>query len=211
MRAKGLSWGPFTKAGVELVLHEFFLDAPSDVLDDLAGWLRSGKRARAACGRLDHWIQTAVRDLPPTAPRRTPVRTRGKHHDLEALLAGLLAEEFAGEFAGEAAAEDSAPAIPTITWGRQGPSKRPRNIRLGSYQAEGNLIRIHPKLDREAVPHAFVRYIVFHECLHALYPSKRDTAGRWIHHTRAFRARERTYRDYLFALEWEKSTLFSVI
>ena len=89
-----------------------------------------------------------------------------------------------------------------ITWGR-GPKRRSRSsIQYGSWSDSERLIRIHPKLDSARVPGYFVRYIVFHEMLHAIV-----IKGGRVHHNREFRQREQAYPDYKRALAWQKKNL----
>ena len=60
--------------------------------------------------------------------------------------------------------------------------------------------------DQPPVPRWFVRFVLMHEILHAAHPPRID-GGRWIHHGREFRARERAYADYARALRWESENL----
>ena len=95
-----------------------------------------------------------------------------------------------------------------VSWGRH---TRPRGkqrgtIKLGSYSATERLIRVHPALDHEWVPRYFVSYIVYHELLHHLIPAVVD-GGRISLHCPAFTRREREFRHYERALEWEQKHL----
>jgi hypothetical protein len=56
-----------------------------------------------------------------------------------------------------------------------------------------------------------VRYVLFHELLHAIHPPRRDENRRWIHHGREFRRRERAYPGYAVAIEWEKRHIPALI
>ena len=69
-------------------------------------------------------------------------------------------------------------------------ARRRRTIRLGSYDARENLIRVHPALDQSWVPRLFVEAVVYHEMLHALMPAK-ESGGRRCLHGPEFRRRER--------------------
>ena len=89
-----------------------------------------------------------------------------------------------------------------ITWGKMPSSRRRRrSIRFGSYSSEDKLIRVHPALDQAFVPAFFVRYIVFHEMLHAYFDAT-DTDGKRAH-SAEFRKRERAYSDYARAVAWQ--------
>ncbi len=201
VQAKAMGPGPFAKAGVHLSLHGFFKDAPPATVADLAHWLRVGRRARAACKRLDHWIQTRVADLPAKTPRRVRLRTNGEHHSLVPLMELVRQQEFQNAFS------DTLP-LPAITWSQQGTKSKLRTLRLGSYNKTSNLIRIHPVLDDPKAPEFFLRYIIFHELLHVVYPTFKGPGGRWVHHSKEFRRRESQYPDYGRALAWEQKDLW---
>ncbi len=139
------------------------------------------------------------------------LKHEGLAHDLLAMQTDLVQGELHAEFAkGENRAGQEL-LVPTITWSRANVRARQRSIRLGSYSTERNLIRVHARLDQAGIPERFVRYIVFHELLHAVFPSYKDTAGRWVHHSPAFKAREMRFPDYRFALEFEKRKLFEAL
>ena len=114
-------------------------------------------------------------------------------HQLEELAVPLFEEEFPEAF--------DEGRRPGLTWGRRGRSRAKRSLLLGSYCAETDTVRIHPVLDRDWVPAWFVRYILFHELLHAVLPRAHG------HHGPAFRARERAYPDFTRARNWQRTHL----
>lgn len=116
----------------------------------------------------------------------------------------LLRTEFESEFA-------EPDVRPLATWGRRGSKRTRYSLRLGSYDADFGVARIHPVLDQAAVPDWFVRYVVFHELLHAALPPMQGKGSRWIHHSAAFRRRERAYADYARAIEWEDRHIDALI
>ncbi|HSW64815.1 MAG TPA: hypothetical protein VLH56_16125 [Dissulfurispiraceae bacterium] len=65
------------------------------------------------------------------------------------------------------------------------------------------MIRISRYLDRKAVPHYYVAYVVYHEMLHAVL-GVRQKNGRSLIHTAEFRKREKLFHDYEQAMAWEK-------
>src|SRR5690606_9202221 len=89
-----------------------------------------------------------------------------------------------------------------ITWGRLPTRRRRRSIRFGSYSPKEHLIRIHPYLDQAFVPAFFVRYIVFHEMLHAVMGIEELPSGRRAIHPPAFKRREEQYPDFARAVRW---------
>lgn len=185
----------------ELVVHmsAFFGGAPDEVRVSVARWLSAGRRARRSARDLDRWIDEELTREARAPLDRAKLVTRGRTVDLGALLAEVVAAEFASEFASQAA--------PAITFGREGGRRARRSLRLGSYDPRAHLVRIHPVLDQDFVPRWFVRYIVFHELLHAVLPLERDRAGRRVFHGPRFRTRERAYADHARALEWERTHL----
>ncbi|MGB0330684.1 MAG: hypothetical protein ACPGPE_02565 [Planctomycetota bacterium] len=187
--------------GWQLRLHKLFATAPEEVRDALAKWLRAGRRARKAGPILDEWIHTEIASL----PRRTSkvsITPEGDVHDLERLALPLIVGEFANDFRPRGPHER-----PVITWGRRARSKSRRSLRLGSFEPESRVVRIHPVLDQRAVPDWFVTFVLKHELLHSVTPSYRDAAGRWVHHGPEFRSREAAWPEFRAALRWERQNL----
>lgn len=192
---------PRLRKGWVVRLHSVFADAPPEIRADLASWIRVGRRAPRACRELGSWTEQALRGLPQPKPRRVQKQPEGLVHDLRLLTLGLLECEFRGEFEAEREA-------PGLTWGKRGKSRARRSLQLGSYNSSQNLIRIHPVLDQASAPRWFIRYVLFHEHLHAAIPSERDAAtGKLQHHGRKFVTREKTYVDYARALAWQNEHL----
>jgi len=191
---------PALREGWVVRLHEVFAEAPPEVREALASWIRAGRRARRACRELDGWLELALAGLPPRPPRRQSLELQGRVHDLRPLLDDLLATELPGAF-------DPPAAPPRVTWGRRARSRTRGRLHLGSYSPGAGLVRVHPVLDQHAVPAWLVRYVLFHELLHAALPQERDSAGRLLHHGPRFRERERAYPDYRRALAWEAEHL----
>lgn len=173
-----------------LRLHRMFLDAGPRVVRALGAWLADprGKRPGAV---IDEFIRGRRHTLPPGRTRRTPLRTRGRIHDLAAIYQDLNHRFFGGK------------VEMSITWGRM-PASRPRkSIHFGTCSHGEKLIRIHPLLDQDFVPGYFVAFIVFHEMLHACLGYKLSAGGRRMVHTAEFRRLERAYPEYKRARAWE--------
>jgi hypothetical protein len=185
-------------------LHAMFQTAPTAVRDAVAGVLRGGRHARGSRVLLESWISAALTVHPPPPVRESELRTRGRHHDLGAIARGLLAGELRDDFGPHR-------PPPRLTWGKTGARAPRRGLRLGSYDAELALVRVHPALDQPAVPDWFVRYVLFHELLHAVHPPVRTANGRWIRHGEAFRLRERAYPGLERALAWERRHIDALI
>lgn len=171
-----------------LSLHHMFVQAPPEVVAALAHWVKH-PRSRKHAALLNGFIREHNHLIAPRKERAVPLATRGKVYDLRAIFDEVNAAEFGGRVDAR------------ITWGKMPPLRRRRSIRFGSYSPQEHLIRMHPLLDDAAIPAFFVRYIVFHEMLHAdLGIEERD--GRRVIHSKAFLARERAYADFAAAERW---------
>jgi hypothetical protein len=173
-------------------VHHMFLDAPAAVVDALVRYVTRGDRdASATLG--DHIDDNGFRLA--RRKRNAPLVTKGRHHDLLELFEGINERYFGG----------SVNAV--ITWGKRPTRKTKgapqRTIKLGSYSAVDRLIRIHPALDQKWVPRYFVAYIVYHEMLHHVIPGSRGL-GRVNLHPPEFKEREKQFRHFERALEWER-------
>jgi hypothetical protein len=189
------------RAGLRVRMNRAFGRAPEVVRVAVADWLRVGRHARAACRQLDEWIASIVDTLgPPRVPR---ILARGAHHDLGEITLGLLALEF------RSLPEERRAS--GVTWGRRGPRGAMRSLQLGSFDPETALIRIHPVLDQPSVPRWFVRYVLFHELLHAELNQPCSGAKRSQHHGREFRRREAAYPDTARALAWQTRNLSALL
>lgn len=188
-------------SGLRVRMNQAFGRAPQPVRHAVADWLRVGRQDREACRTLDTWIASILASLGPPRPPR--VVLRGAHHDLAEIVAELLASEFT--------------ALPAerrprgLTWGRRGSRNPRRSLQLGSYDPETAFIRIHPVLDQPGVPRWFVRYVLFHELLHAELDRPSETARRARHHGREFHQRENAYPDTAPALAWQTHHLSALL
>ena len=128
--------------------------------------------------------------------RQFEFSTEGRHFDLQAIYNRINARYFRNRLRSY-----------TITWGRRRRRRPASYIVFGSIQEEDRIIRIHPLLDREFVPRWYIEYVVYHEMLHAFVPDKHDTAGKRVIHHEGFLKRERKFRHYQAAIQWEQENL----
>ncbi len=181
-----ISWRRLESGVLRVRMQQQFALVDDEVIEAAATLIRTGDpnaraRVRGAAQRFR---------LKP-ARRRGPLvsGTRGRHHDLAALLAVENRRWFAGAFTGQ------------IGWSRTDRGLRRRTIRLGSYSSEHSLVRIHPALDQRSVPRYVVAFVIFHELLHAQFGTRSDGRRR-VHHGPEFRAREAQHPDYDRARRW---------
>jgi hypothetical protein len=176
-------------------VHMMFLGAQERVRQALVDYVARGDRR--ASDIVGEYIEANLHRIRASRPVTSPLRIRGKVHDLGAILAAV-SEEYLGTIPGEV----------LVTWGRRTRPAGPKRdtIKLGSYSAEERLIRVHPVLDRKWVPRYFVSYIVYHELLHHLIPA--GTSGRrdTVHPPELLR-REREFKHFERAMVWEQRNL----
>jgi hypothetical protein len=193
-------------------MNAFFAHAPDPVREAVASWIRSGRRARRKLELLDAWVETQIETVERKQPRALRLVTQGRVHDIEQLAAQLRASHFAADFATDGATSaQAAPSFPRLTWGRAPKSRTRRTLRLGSFDFWTGVVRMHPVLDQRGVPESFVRYVLFHELLHAAMPAERGPSGRRVFHGKEFRSRERAYPGTAAALAWEKQHLAELL
>jgi hypothetical protein len=185
------------RASLRVRMNQAFGQAPQPVRTAVVDWLRAGRKAREACRELDRWIASILTTLGP--PRTPRILARGAHHDLGEISAELLEHEFA--------ALPPAQRPSGVTWGRRGSRSARHSLQLGSFDPETALVRIHPVLDQPAVPRWFVRYVLFHELLHAELNEACQGGRRAQHHGREFRRREQAYPGTAPAMTWQQEHL----
>lgn len=137
-----------------------------------------------------------ARDMRLAANRRRMARQRpkGRWHDLEASLAAVNARYFGGALEAR------------ITWAvRLGGLSTHRLAEDGEGKAY-HLITISRGYDSPEVTPEILGGVVYHECLHAVIPPRRE-GGRRIVHGRDFRERERMYEHYGEWRKWHRTGL----
>jgi hypothetical protein len=94
-----------------------------------------------------------------------------------------------------------------VVWGRKRKRRPKEYFIFGTIQEEDRVIRINPLLDQPFVPPWFLRYILYHEMLHAVVPDEPGANGRRCVHTEKFYERERKFPRYRSARRWEEENL----
>ena len=187
------------RGGWRLRLHHMFLAASDEVVSALASFVRHGDPVSSAL--LDQYIERNKvfirRQSPAQLRKRLRLDPVGEVHNLQSIFDGLNRRYFRNE---------EVPAAITYSPARR--VKKPRkSIKMGSYSADSQVIRIHPALDHVAVPRYFVEWIVFHEMLHHIYKVRRGEDGRRCVHPPEFLEHERRFHDYRRAQAWEQENL----
>jgi hypothetical protein len=169
-------------------LHRMFLSAGEEVLDEISRFIRE-RKGKTPC--ISRFIRENGNMIGRGAPRRSSVVTKGRFHDLRNIYETVNDDYFEGRITA------------AITWGAGRVRHAARKRTLGSYSSRSNIIRINRCLDRKTVPCFFLEFVVYHEMLHADMGVKKINGRRTVH-SKEFRARERLFRDYRRAVEWER-------
>lgn len=184
--------------GLAVRLHRAFVGAPDDVLGAVAQLIEGEADAEVLtrCRKiLRRWTERFWNEN--GAPkRRLVLHPVGRTVDLREIRDDINRRFFDGQVS------------VLIAWSRVLPGTvcRRRSIRLGSYQEETNVVRVHPALDHPDVPRYVVESIVYHEMLHADLPAVVKNGRRHVH-TPEFRRRERQFPDYRRAKSWIRRNL----
>ncbi len=177
------------KGRVVLRIQRLFTEAPLDVVMELAELI---KRPSIRTPRINEFIRRNQWRIRKRARLYDRIEPAGRVYNLQRVFERLNREYFSGRI-------DA-----VITWGKRSPRKAVRKRTLGSYNADTGTIRINPLLDSARVPRYFLEYVVYHEMLHADMGIRRRKNGRLAIHTREFKRREREFRHYSRAVQWEK-------
>ena len=191
---------------ISLRLHRIFLKAGPEVIREVARFIMNGKKG-VRFPLLGQFIKENEAELKKPVPGRKDrlLRTLGRFHNLREIYDSLNMEYFEGRLACH------------ITWGKRPPSfvsgksGAVRKRTLGSFSpfcdgtgAGLGLIRINPVLDRKKVPSYYVRFVVYHEMLHADMGVGKGINGRRRIHPPLFKKRESLFRDFERATAFEK-------
>jgi hypothetical protein len=169
-------------------LHRMFLGAGSEICLEVADFIKKG---RCKTPLLRSFIRQNRSLLGKKSPVPAKPHVTGKNYCLKAIYESLNSEYFGGSISA------------SITWGRSSARQRVKMRTLGSYNAETNTIRINPGLDAKKVPAYFLEFVVYHEMLHAHLGIKKRNGRRSVH-SKEFRLRERGFRHFGKAMEWER-------
>ncbi len=172
-------------------LHRIFLSAGTDVLDEIADYIKDKKKKTP---HVRSFIKQNIHCLKKRPPRRVTIQPRGRYYNLLDIYNLINREYFEGRVSA------------VITWGTKSSRRAARKRTLGSYSRQNNTIRINPILDTQKVPGYFLESIVYHEMLHADMPIETGTGKRLLHSSK-FKRREKLFKHYNRVLAWEKKNM----
>lgn len=170
-------------------MHRFFLDAPSNVMDELACYIK--KEHSTMTPSVKSFIEESVQRMDYThILKKDKLEVVGKHYNLQALMDRVNEEYFQGVYDLH------------ITW-FQG---RRRSVRsqftFGLYHAPLKLVKINRLLDRADIPEFILSFVIYHEMLHHVVPSYCDEKGIRKIHNKEFKSMEKQFREYDRAKLW---------
>jgi len=190
-----LSWKRAANGFLQLRINKQFSRAEEPTLQAVAEYILTGD-SHSAGAITDFARELGILGRPSGKPRYgAPL---GLAHDLRTYLDEQNREQFDGQFKGR------------IGWSRRNRRSYRKTIRLGSWSPRNRLVRIHPALDDKEVPDYVLRFIVFHEMLHAIVGANAQ-GTRTVYHTRDFRRREQEHPDHDRAEKWIADNLEALL
>lgn len=183
-----VKWEP---DGTKVSLHRIFLEAPKNVMDELACYLRQEEDNIGSTVRA--YIEENLKNLDYSHQLdKSKMYSQGHVYNLQKVYNDLNNEYFDGELNLH------------ITWFGKAIQKGSSRVIFGLYYDQSRLIKINRLLDSPSFPDYFVSYVVYHEMLHHVCPSYFDNKGQHQIHTKEFKAREVKFKYYDLAQTWIK-------
>lgn len=172
-------------------LHRIFLEAPPFVEDALVEYIRGNLRP------VSRTIQAYIEEKLSLLDYRERVDLKklvkvGEVYDLGDVYNRVNREYFGDNLDLE------------ITWFGRKSRMRGSRITFGLFDQTLQLVKVHRMLDSTLCPSFLIDFVVYHEMLHFVCPSRLDAQGRSCHHTAEFREKERAFVNYDAAVQWIK-------
>jgi hypothetical protein len=171
-------------------IHRMFLEAPESVINAIARYVAACDKS--AFSLIRAYITANVHRF-NYSHRVNPrlLEARGEVYNLQKIYDKINAEYF----------EDRLRLM--ITWQNRLPKKNCSRIVYGQYFQTLRLIKINRLLDDAYFPNYFVSFVVYHEMLHHAIPHYVDENGITKIHSIEFKEREKQFKHYRKAKEWE--------
>jgi len=170
-------------------LHRMFLQAPQNVMQALACYLKGEhkKLAPSIKAYIEYNLQKLdySHEIDPAK-----LQTKGRVYDLEQIYQELNDEYF-----------DQSLGL-LITWFGERRRRRCKRVTFGLFHDPLRLIKIHRLLDDRHFPDYFVAYVIYHEMLHYVCPTYVGENGQKHIHSKEFKRREREFRYFEEAQQW---------
>lgn len=170
-------------------LHRFFLEAPENIMDALACYIR--KEHKAICPSLKSFIEESVRRLDYAhVVDKMRLDVKGVAYNLKEIFDRINQRYFQRKLK------------LNITWYGKRTHRNRSQMTFGLYHEPLKLIKINRFLDRFDVPEYFISYVIYHEMLHYVCPPFVDEKGKQHIHTKEFKLREKDFEFYDLSQKW---------
>lgn len=170
-------------------LHRMFLQAPQNVMQALACYLKGEDRKLAPS--IKAYIENNLQRLDYSHELDfSQLETKGRIYDLEKMYHHLNAEYF------------DEPLGLHMTWFGERRRRVCKRVTFGLYHDPLRLIKINRLLDNKYFPDYFVSYVIYHEMLHYVCPTYVDENGYKHIHSKAFKEREKKFKHFKEAQQW---------
>ena len=183
-----VKWEPdYTKVS----LHRMFLQAPKNVMDALACYLRQEDKS------INSTVKAFIEDKLKTIDYShqldlSKLYTQGSVYNLQKIYDELNKEYFEGKL------------DLRLTWFGNLRQQFRSRITFGLYHDALKLIKINRVLDSPGFPDYIISYVVYHEMVHHICPAYFDENGQHHIHTKEFNEREVQFKYYYLAQRWIK-------
>ena len=172
-------------------LHRMFLEAPSNIMDELACYLR--RETRIISPSVKAFIEKNLQKLDYSHQIDvTKLKSQGNVYNLKEIYNELNETYFNEKL------------DLRITWFGKSNQRNRSLVTFGLYYDPLKLIKIHRILDAQSVPDYVIHYVIYHEMLHFVCPAYVDKKGMNRVHSKEFKTLEQEFLHYDLAQRWIK-------
>ncbi len=170
-------------------LHRMFLQAPQNVMQALACYLKGEHKKLAPS--IKAYIESNLQRLDYSHELDlSKLDTKGRIYDLEKIYHHLNRQYF------------DCPLGLHITWFGERRRRICKRVTFGLYHDPLRLIKVNRLLDNQRFPDYFVAYVIYHEMLHYICPAYVDKNGHKHIHSKQFKEREKDFKYFKQAQQW---------
>ena len=188
-----------TKTEAHLSIHRIFLKSPRHIEEAIVQFI-NGPRTRNMRKILRQFIVERLNNSDNAQKVNKKLYHKGIVYDLIKIFDNLNVEYF-----------DQKLDL-SITWfGRSQHKPMLAGKTLGQYDKSLKLIKINKILDHTFIPLYFISFVIFHEMLHHVIPAYTSKNGYCRYHHKVFKEREKQFKHYQQAINWENKYKYSII
>lgn len=179
-------WDPkYTKVS----LHRMFLNAPKNIMQDLACYVRREQDAISPVVKAFIEDRLKLYDYSHEVDQ-DKLYTKGDVYNLQKIYEKLNREYFSDRLK------------LYITWFGRSICRNKSRLTFGLYHDPLKLIKINKLLDSPIIPEYLVSYVIYHEMVHHVCPSYYDENGVHRVHSKEFKEKEMQFKHYDLAVKW---------